>query len=51
MFIGLLVTVNTIITGGDVQDIPVEEQHVFFDLPILGTPVSAESLIASRPRS
>lgn len=44
VFIGLLVTVNSFIFGGDVQDIPVEEQHVFFYLPILGTPVSAESL-------
>jgi energy-coupling factor transport system permease protein len=44
LFIGLLVTVNSFIFGGDVQQIPVEEQHVFFYLPILGTPVSAESL-------
>lgn len=44
VFIGFLVTVNTIVTGGDVQQIPVEDLHVFFHMPLLGTPISAESL-------
>ena len=44
LFIGLLVVVNTIVTGGDVQQTPVEDLHVFFDMPLLGTPISAESL-------
>ena len=43
-FIGLLVVVNTIVTGGDVQGTPVERLHVFFLMPVLGTPISAESL-------
>jgi energy-coupling factor transport system permease protein len=44
VFIGLLVTVNTIVAGGDVQSLPAEQTHVLFYLPILGTPISAESL-------
>jgi energy-coupling factor transport system permease protein len=44
VFIGLLVVVNTIVTGGDVQGTPVERLHVFFQMPVLGTPISAESL-------
>ena len=43
-FIGLLVVVNTIVAGGDVQSLPVEQTHVLFYLPILGTPISAESI-------
>jgi energy-coupling factor transport system permease protein len=44
VFIGLLVVVNTIVAGGDVQSLPVEQTHVLFYLPLLGTPISAESL-------
>jgi energy-coupling factor transport system permease protein len=45
LFVGLLVTVNTIVFGGgDVREIPVEDLHVFFLMPLLGTPISAESL-------
>jgi energy-coupling factor transport system permease protein len=45
LFIGLLVTVNTIVFGGgDVAQIPVADLHVFFRMPLLGTPLSAESL-------
>jgi energy-coupling factor transport system permease protein len=44
VFIGFLVIVNTIVTGGDVQQTPVEDLHVFFKMPLLGTPISAESL-------
>lgn len=45
LFIGLLVTVNTIVFGGgDVRQVPAEELHVFFHMPLLGTPISAESL-------
>jgi energy-coupling factor transport system permease protein len=44
LFIGLLVIVNTIVAGGDVQGTPVEKTHVLFHLPLLGTPISAESL-------
>lgn len=44
VFIGLIVVVNTIITGGSVQELPATDAHVFFHLPLLGTPVSAESI-------
>jgi energy-coupling factor transport system permease protein len=44
VFIGFIVTVNTIVSGGDVQNIPVQQTHVFFYMPILGTPISAESI-------
>jgi energy-coupling factor transport system permease protein len=44
LFIGLLVTVNTIVAGGEVQGTPVEQTHVLFYLPLIGTPISAESL-------
>ena len=44
VFIGFIVVVNSIITGGDVQGLPAEQAHAFFQMPILGTPVSAESI-------
>ena len=44
LFVGFLVGVNAIVTGGDVQDLPVEQTHVFFRVPALGTPISAESI-------
>lgn len=44
VFIGLLVVVNTIITGGNVAGIPRERLHIYFAIPLLGTPVSAESV-------
>lgn len=44
VFIGLLVVVNTIITGGSVAGIPRDRLHVYFLIPVLGTPVSAESI-------
>lgn len=44
VFIGLLVGVNAIVTGGDVQGLRVEDTHVLFHVPLLGTPISAESL-------
>ena len=43
-FIGLLVFVNMLFAGGDVQALPVEETDVLFYLPILGTPISAQSI-------
>ena len=43
LFIGLLVTVNTIVAGGDVQEMQLKDTHVLFHLPLIGTPVSAES--------
>jgi energy-coupling factor transport system permease protein len=44
LFIGFLVFVNLIVSGGDVQGIPVEKTHVFFLMPLVGTPISAESI-------
>jgi energy-coupling factor transport system permease protein len=43
-FIGSLVIVNMIFAGGTTADVPLEEAHVIFHLPILGTPMSAESI-------
>ena len=43
-FVTLLVLVNTLITGGVVPGIPPGQYDVFFTLPILGTPISAQSL-------
>ncbi len=44
VFIGLLVSVNTFIFGGGTAEAQIGETHVFFYMPIFGTPVSAESL-------
>jgi energy-coupling factor transport system permease protein len=44
VFIGFLVLVNTIVSGGEAQNIPLERAHVLFYLPVLGTPMSAESI-------
>ncbi|MEA2612342.1 MAG: energy-coupling factor transport system permease protein [Chloroflexota bacterium] len=44
VFIGLLVTVNMIIGGGDAPGVTLEQAHVLFRIPLLGAPISAESL-------
>lgn len=43
-FVSILVLVNTIITGGQIGNFDREDLHPIFDLPLLGTPISAESL-------
>lgn len=43
-FIGTLVVVNAIIAGGATASVPLEKAHVLFRLPLLGTPMSAESI-------
>jgi energy-coupling factor transport system permease protein len=43
-FIGLLVFVNMLVAGGDVQALPADQADVLFYLPILGTPISAQSI-------
>lgn len=43
-FIGLLVVVNAIIGAGTTAEVSLDEAHVIFTLPILGTPMSAESI-------
>jgi energy-coupling factor transport system permease protein len=44
VFVSLIVLWNTILTGGEVGDIIRDEMHVLFYLPLLGTPISAETL-------
>ena len=44
VFIGFLVIVNMLIAAGNVQGVPVQQTHVYFRLPLLGTPISAESV-------
>ena len=44
VFIGFIVFVNTIVAGGEVQSLPQDEIHVWFHIPLIGTPISAESI-------
>jgi energy-coupling factor transport system permease protein len=44
LFIGLLVTVNTIVAGEEVRGLSADEIDVLFYIPGLGTPISAQSL-------
>jgi energy-coupling factor transport system permease protein len=44
VFIGLLVIVNTVVAGGETAQVDLEHAHVLFYLPLLGTPMSAESI-------
>jgi energy-coupling factor transport system permease protein len=44
VFIGFIVTTNTIITGGQLRETTGDTLHVYFNLPLFGTPVSAESV-------
>ncbi len=43
-FVSILVLVNTILTGGEIGDFDRSDLHPLFYLPLLGTPISAESL-------
>lgn len=43
-FIGTLVVVNAILGGGVTSEVSIDEAHVLFRLPIIGTPMSAESI-------
>ncbi|MES2209640.1 MAG: energy-coupling factor transporter transmembrane component T [Chloroflexota bacterium] len=43
-FVSILVLVNTILTGGAIGDFDRSDLHPLFYLPLLGTPISAESL-------
>jgi energy-coupling factor transport system permease protein len=43
-FISFVVIVNTLLTGGELRGYAEDELHVFFRLPLLGTPISAESV-------
>ncbi|MGH2407493.1 MAG: energy-coupling factor transporter transmembrane component T family protein [Candidatus Limnocylindrales bacterium] len=44
IFVGLIVTTNTIVTGGGLRGISAATVHTYFALPLFGTPVSAESV-------
>jgi energy-coupling factor transport system permease protein len=44
VFIGLLVFVNLLVAGGNVQEMPAGELDVLFHMPLLGTPISAQSV-------
>ena len=44
VFIGTLVLVNAILAGGTTADVPLTNAHVLFRLPLLDTPMSAESI-------
>ena len=43
-FIGTLVVVNAILGGGVTSEVSIAEAHVLFRLPLIGTPMSAESI-------
>lgn len=43
-FITFIVVVNTLLTGGELRGYTEDQLHVFFQLPLLGTPISAESI-------
>jgi energy-coupling factor transport system permease protein len=43
-FIGTLVVVNTLLAAGATAQVPLERAHVLFHVPLIGTPMSAESL-------
>ena len=43
-FITFIVVVNTLLTGGELRGYTADQLHVFFRLPLLGTPISAESI-------
>src|SRR6186997_2865974 len=43
-FITFVVVVNTLLTGGELRGYSEDELHIFFTVPWLGTPVSAESI-------
>ena len=44
-FVLMLVLVNGVIAGGRVPRLPDDQLHVYLHLPVIGTPVSAESLM------
>jgi energy-coupling factor transport system permease protein len=43
-FVSFIVIVNTILTGGELRQTAEEDLHIYFRLPLLGTPISAESV-------
>jgi energy-coupling factor transport system permease protein len=43
-FLSFVVIVNTLLTGGELRGLAEAELHIYFRLPLLGTPISAESV-------
>ena len=43
-FVSFVVIVNTLLTGGELRGLAEDELHIYFRLPLLGTPISAESV-------
>ncbi|HEY8169942.1 MAG TPA: energy-coupling factor transporter transmembrane component T [Candidatus Limnocylindria bacterium] len=43
-FISFVVITNTLLTGGELRGFTEDELHVYFHVPLLGTPISAESV-------
>jgi energy-coupling factor transport system permease protein len=43
-FVGVIVLVNTVLTGGELRGIPEDQLHIFFRIPLLSTPISAETV-------
>ncbi len=43
-FVSMIVVFNTLLTGGELRGIGADELHVYFRLPVIGTPISAESV-------
>jgi energy-coupling factor transport system permease protein len=44
LFVSFIVIVNTLLTGGELRGSAVSDLHVYFRLPLLNTPISAEML-------
>jgi energy-coupling factor transport system permease protein len=43
-FVSFIVIVNTLLTGGELRGYTEKDLHIYFRLPLLGTPISAEML-------
>ncbi len=43
-FVSFIVIVNTLLTGGELRGFVEEDLHIYFRLPLLNTPISAEML-------
>jgi energy-coupling factor transport system permease protein len=43
-FIGFVVFFNTILTGGELRGFREDQLHIYFRIPLLNTPISAESV-------
>jgi energy-coupling factor transport system permease protein len=43
-FVSFVVVTNTLITGGELRGLGAADLHVYFRLPLIGTPISAESI-------